>query len=134
MAQSARGELTGKALESLGEDFPILLYESLIEQYKAVDQPTATMGIINYIIERRLDGLYDRLEDLILSTRDVDLRRYGLVMMAAARDDELAARLLHMAKFARSESLPLFIEAVEICHLPAWDKALESLHRRTGSR
>ncbi len=134
MAQSARGELTGKALESLGENFPIPPYESLIEQYKAIDQPTATMGIINCIIERRIEALYDRLEDLILSTRDRDLRRYGLVMMAAARADELGERLLRMAKFARPEDAPLFMEAVELCHLPERDKAQESLQRRAGSR
>jgi len=130
MAQSARGELTGKALESLGEDFPLPLYERLIEQYQAIDQPTATMGIINCLIELRMEALYDRLEDVILSTRDLDLRRYGLVMMAAARDDDLGERLLHMAKIARRDDLPLFIEAVEVCHLPERDEALASLGRR----
>ena len=130
MAQTARGELTGKALESLGEDFPIPLYESLIEQYQAIDQPTATMGIINCLIERRMEALYNRLEDLILSTRDLDLRRYGLVMMAAARDDELGKRLLRLANVARRDDLPLFIEAVEVCHLPERDEALKRLRHR----
>ena len=132
MAQTARGELTGKALESLGADFPIRLYEDLIEQYQAIDQPTATMGIINCIIDGRLKALYGRLEDLILSTRDVDLRRYGLVMMAAAREDELGGRLLRLAKTARRQDLPLYIEAIEICHLPERDEALENLRRRLG--
>lgn len=132
MAQSARGELSGKALESLGDDFPLHLYEDLIELYQAIDQPTATMGIINWIIEGRKQALYERLEDVILSTRDADLRRYGLVMMAAARDDELGERLLGMAKVARRDNLPLFIEAVEICHLPERDEALEKLRSRSG--
>lgn len=132
MAQSGRGELTGVALESLGSDFPLSLYESLIEQYQAIDQPTATMGIINCIIEGRSEDLYDRLENVISSTRDADLRRYGLVMMAAARADELGERLLRLAKLARREDLPLFIEAVEICHLPARDEALADLRRRLG--
>ena len=130
MAQTARGELCGKALESLGDDFPLHLYEDLTEQYQAIDQPTATMGIINWIIEGRAEALYKRLEDVILSTRDADLRRYGLVMMAAARDDELGERLLRMAKLARREDLPLFIEAVEICHLPERDETLAALRRR----
>ena len=130
MAQSARGELTGKALESLSGDFPLHLYESLIEQYQAIDQPTASMGIINRIIEGRKQALYDRLEDVILSTRDADLRRYGLVMMAAARDDELGERLLRLAKTARKDDVPLFIEAVEICHLPAREETLARLRRR----
>ena len=132
MAQSARGELTGKALESLGDDFPLPLYQSLIAQYQAIDQPTATMGIINWIIDGRVDGLYERLEETILATRDVDLRRYGLVMMAAARDDELGERLLRMANVARADDLPLFIAAVEICHLPQREQALENLRRRLG--
>lgn len=130
MAQSGRGELTGRALESLGGDFPLPLYENLIEQYQAIDQPTATMGIVNWIVEGRKGALYDRLEALILATRDVDLRRYGLVMMAAARDDELGERLLRLAKLARRDDLPLFIEAVELCHLPAREETLASLGRR----
>ena len=130
MAQTARGELSGLALESLGDDFPLHLYEGLIEQYQAIDQPTASMGIINWIIERRAAALYEGLESVILSTRDADLRRYGLVMMAAARDDDLGERLLRLAKTARKDDLPLYIEAVEICHLPARDEALANLRRR----
>ena len=130
MARSQRGELTGKALESLGADFPPHLYEELIAQYQVLDQPTASMGIVNFIIEARAEALYDRLEEVILLTRDVDLRRYGLVMMAAARDDELGERLLAMAKLARSDDLPLFIDAVEICHLPEREEMLAALRRR----
>lgn len=70
MAQTKRGELTGKALESLGEDFPLSLYEGLIELYQSLDMPTASIGIINTIIENRLDELYDTLEDVILGTKD----------------------------------------------------------------
>lgn len=130
MAQSARGELTGLALESLGDDFPLHLYADLIDLYRTIDQPTATIGIINWLVETRSGALYDQLEDLILSTRDVDLRRYGLVMMAAARDEELGERLLRMARLSRTEDLPLFVEAVEICHLPARDEILAMLRRR----
>lgn len=134
MARTGRGELTGKALESLGDDFPVALYQDLIAQYQAIDQPTATMGIINWIIDGRVEAFYQRLEEVILATRDADLRRYGLVMMAAARVDELGGRLLQMAKTARREDLPLFIEAVEICHLPEREAALDQLRRRTGRR
>ena len=130
MAQTRRGELTGKALESLGADFPLPLYEALITQYQELDQPTASMGIINFIIEGRRDALYDRLEGLILATLDEDLRRYGLVMMAAAREDELSERLLRMARLARKDDLPLFIEALEICQHAERDAALTSLRKR----
>ena len=134
MARTGRGELTGKALESLGDDFPVALYQDLIDIYKAIDQPTASMGIINWIIDGRVDALYERLEELILATRDADLRRYGLVMMAAAREDDLGERLLQMAKRARTDDLPLFIEAVEICHVPARDETINLLRRRASSR
>jgi hypothetical protein len=130
MAQTARGELTGKALESLGDDFPPHLYEDLIGLYQAIDQPTASMGIINWIIDRRMQALYEPLESIISSTRDKDLRRNGLVMMAAARDDELGRRLLRLAKTARQEDVPLFIEAVELSHLPEREATLSALRRR----
>ena len=78
MAETGRGELTRrKALESLDHDFPIPLYQDLIAQYQAIDQPTATMGIINWIIDGRVEALYGRLAELILATRDTDLRRMG---------------------------------------------------------
>lgn len=134
MAQTGRGELTGKALESLGDGFPLSLYQDLIDIYKAIDQPTASMGIINWIIGGRVDALYERLEELILEARDADLRRYGLVMMAAARNDDLGERLLRLARRARADDLPLFIEAVGICHLPERDAALDQLRRRASSR
>ena len=73
------------------------------------------MGIINWVIERRAEALYDRLENVISDTTDVDLRRYRLVMMAVARKAELSERLLRMARLARMDDLPLFIEALEIC-------------------
>ena len=130
MARSGRGELTGKALESLGEDFPLHLYAQLIDLYQAIDQPTASMGIINWVIERRAEALYDRLENVISDTTDVDLRRYGLVMMAVARNVELSERLLRMARLARMDDLPLFIEALEICQHEERDVTLATLRRR----
>ncbi len=130
MARSGRGELTGKALESLGEDFPLNLYAQLIDLYQAIDQPTASMGIINWVIERRAEALYDRLENVISDTTDVDLRRYGLVMMAVARNAELSDRLLRMARLARMDDLPLFIEAIEICQHEERDVTLATLRRR----
>ena len=134
MARTGRGELTGKALESLGEDFPPRLYEQLIEKYQAIDQPTASMGIINWVIDRRAEELYDRLESVIMTSKDVDLRRYGLVMMAAARDDELSERLLRLARLASRENFPLLIEALEICQHQERDMTLAQLRRRAGSR
>ena len=136
MARSRRGDLTGKALESLGTDFPLHLYEDLMERYQALDQPTASMGIINFVSnyggDERVERLYDRLEALILAARDQDLRRYGLVMMAAARAEALSERLLRMARVARLGDVPLFIDALEICRHPGRGDALAGLRRRAG--
>lgn len=130
MAMTKRGELTGKAIESLGADFPLNLYAELIELYQALDMPTASIGIINHIIEGRIAVLYDDLCDVILSTKDFDLRRYGLVMLSASRDDDLTDRLLVMARLAKLADVPLFIEAVEVCNHPDRDTTLAQLKRR----
>ncbi|MCY4145202.1 MAG: hypothetical protein OXE95_01875 [Chloroflexi bacterium] len=130
MAQTGRGELVGKALESLGADFPAPLYAQLLTQYREIDQATASMGIINCVVAGRQAALYDQLEMLILQTRHVDLRRYGLVMMAAARDEALSERLLRMARVARREDVPLFIDALEICQHAGRDDLAASLRRR----
>jgi len=130
MAKTKRGELTAKAFESLGANFPLQFYRPLIETYQALDMPTASIGIINTIIENRFGALYDTLEDMILSTKDDDLRRYGLVMMSASRDDDLANRLLRLARFAKNNHVPLFIEAVEVCNHPDRDVTLAQLQKR----
>lgn len=127
MAQTGRGELVGKALESLGADFPVPLYGQLLAQYREIDQATASMGIINCVVESRQAALYDQLELLIIQTRHVDLRRYGLVMMAAARDDDLSERLLRMARVARLDDVSLFLEALEICQHDERDELLDLL-------
>ena len=132
MAQSGRGELTGKALESLGEDFPVPLYAGLMERYQALDQPTASLGIINRVISGNVKSLYDRLEGVIMDTAHVDLRRYGLVMLAASRDEELTERLMRLAGMARLADVTLFIEALEICRHPERDARLAQLRRRSA--
>ena len=130
MAQTGRGELTGKALESLGDDFPLDQYGKLIGRYQAIDQATATMGIINWLVEQRAEALYDQLEAVIMDTRDVDLRRYGLVMLAVSRDEELTERLLGMARIAKIDDVPLFVEAIEVCQHSQRDEILASLRKR----
>ncbi len=130
MAQTGRGELVGKALESLGADFPTPLYAQLLAQYHEIDQATASMGIINCVIESRQAALYDQLDMLIMQTQHVDLRRYGLVMMAVARDEALSERLLRMARVARLDDVPLFIEALEICQHDSRDELMDLLRRR----
>ena len=89
------------------------------------------MGIINFIIEGRAEALYDRLEDVILSTRDVDLRRYGLVMMAAARDDELGERLLrHGQAGAPGRPAALSLTPLKSATCRERDETLATIRRR----
>ncbi len=130
MARTGRGELVGKALESLGADFPAALYAQLLAQYREIDEATASMGLINCVINGRQAALYEPLQALIMQTRHVDLRRYGLVMMAAARDEALNERLLRLARLARLADVPLFIAALEIYPGAARDELLGSLRRR----
>ncbi len=130
MAQTKRGELAGKAVESLGSNFPQGLYESLIGMYQEIDQPTAIMGIINAIIDDRQFALYDQLENIILDTRDDDLRRYGLVMMSASRDSDLTERLLRLARLAKYDHIHLFIEAIEVCNHEDREHTLDQLRKR----
>lgn len=60
----------------------------------------------------------------------MDLRRYGLVLLAASRDDNLADRLLRMARLAKYDDVPLFVEAVEVCNHPDRDTTLDQLRKR----
>lgn len=130
MAQSRRAELTGKALESLGKNFPVSLYLQLIDLYQAIDNPVASMGIITYITSNRRSDLYDALENLIQETRDTDLRRFGLVTMSAERDDELTERLLRTARLCPLSDVPLYIEAIEVCAHHDRDDTLDMLQKR----
>lgn len=130
MAQTRRAELTAKALESLGKSFPVSLYLQLIDKYREIDVPLASMGIINYITSNRREDLYATLEDLIKDTYDMDLRRFGLVMMAAERDDRLADALIRMAHLCPLNDIPLYIEAIEVCNHRERDETLAGLKRR----
>jgi len=132
MARAGLGEVAGKALEALAPDFPVQLYIQLCRQYCRLDQPTASMGIINYICEQRRQELYEELVSLTMGTRHRDLRRYGLVMMAAARDEALSSRLIQLAGVASSADIPLFFDALEICQHPERESTLMQLRRRLG--
>ena len=59
-----------------------------------------------------------------MDTRDVDLRRYGLVMLAVSRDEELTERLLGIARIAKIDDVPLFVEAIEVCQHSQRDEIL----------
>ncbi|MBN1284169.1 MAG: hypothetical protein JXB47_02095 [Anaerolineae bacterium] len=117
--QEAKGEVVSQALESLGADFPPAVYAPLAERFAALDVPIVTSGIINHITRHRVTALYPLLRDLITETKHDDLHRYGVIMLAAARDDALTEMLYDLAKLSRPERIDGCIEAVELT--PATD-------------
>ena len=58
----ALDELVGRALESLGADFPPGLYRPLLEQFAVRDRALVSMGLATHIVESRAQSLYDGLE------------------------------------------------------------------------
>jgi hypothetical protein len=123
----AKGEVVGKALESLGRDFPSSLYIPLAQNYLELDVPIVTIGVINHIIENRVAGLYAMLENIISETRHWDLHRAAVISLAASRDETLWALLYRMAKFAPEKYVANFIEAVELTYGAERDVVLRLL-------
>lgn len=111
---SGHHETLGKALESLGPLFPVPLYTELVDLFGPRDRALVNMGLITHIVEQRITELYARLENLISSTRHDELHRYGVVMLAAARDDTLAALLFRLAQVSPPHRRANFIEALEL--------------------
>ncbi|MDD9955272.1 MAG: hypothetical protein OXP68_03525 [Anaerolineaceae bacterium] len=113
----ALDELVGRALESLGNDFPADLYRPLLEQFARRDRALVSMGLATHIIESRSESLYDALETILIKTRHDELHHYILVLLAGARDDELERRLLALAKLSPPRRRRNFLAALEL--LPA---------------
>lgn len=119
----ALDDLVGRALESLGRDFPPDLYRPLLEQFAPRDRALVSMGLATQIIESRAQSLYDALESMLTSTRHDDLHHYVVVLMAGARDAKLERRLLALARRSAPRHRRNFLAALEL--LPgAPDEAL----------
>lgn len=127
---SQRGEVVGKALEALGGDFPVSLYRGLAEHYIELDAPDSDAGIINYIVEHRVEALYDLVETIITETKHPDVHRFGVIALAAGRNPDLTERLYTLAKRAGRDQIADFVEAVELTNHADRDSLLESLHKR----
>ena len=126
----AKGEVVGKALESLGADFPLRLYQPLAEHFVALDVPIVSMGVVNYVIDNRIAALYSLLETLIENTNQYELHQFTLIMMAASRNEELTQMLYRLAKFATQKTLKHYIEAVDVSYSEERDAILGMLHKR----
>lgn len=107
-------ELVGRALESLGSDFPGDLYQALLEQLAKRDRALVSMGLATHIIESRAQPLYDALEAILTQTRHDDLHHYILVLLAGARDAELERRLLALARLSPPRRCKNFLAALEL--------------------
>lgn len=125
-----QNEVVGKALESLGEKFPVELYRPLTELFLPRDRAVVSMGIISHIIEHKVESLYPVVEQIIAQTRHDDLHHYGVVMLAASRDSDLIARLYALAKIAPKHRIENFVEAVELTPGEERDEILIFLRSR----
>jgi hypothetical protein len=125
-------EVVGKALESLGENFPVELYKSLTELFLPRDRAVVNMGIISHIVEHKVEPLYNIVEGIITQTRHDDLHHYGVVMLAASRDPDLIARLYALAKITPKHRIENFVEAVGLTPGEEKDDLLAFLKRKRG--
>ncbi|MBN1966210.1 MAG: hypothetical protein JW910_16300 [Anaerolineae bacterium] len=128
----ARGyhEVVGKALASLGADFDPDLYAALAEPLLALDAPVVSMGVVDHVVEGRVDALYPLLERLITRTKDADLHRYAVLALAAARHDPLTGLLYQLARRRPLRYLRDYLEAVELSAHPERDALLAQLRDR----
>jgi hypothetical protein len=128
--EQGKGEVVARAFESLGADFPPALYRAAAERFTGYDLPVVTSGIIDYIVQNRVNEFYPWLQDIIKGTKHPDLHRYGLIMMATARDETLRTALYTMAKMTPLKRIADYIEAVELTSGSERDELLASLRRR----
>ncbi len=123
-------EAVARAFESLGTDFPPAAYTDLAAPFIALDVPGVSAGIINYIIENRAGALFPLLQRILDDTRDDDLHYYGLVSLAASRDDNLTRLLYERASTCSRGDIRRYIEAVELTAHADREATLEMLEKR----
>jgi hypothetical protein len=128
--ERAMGEVVGKALESLGKDFPKALYRQVAQSFVSMDSPIVTSGVINTIIEYRIQEFYPWLEAMINETQHDTLHQYGLIMMASSRDDDLVNMLYRLAQDSPRHRVANFIEAIALTSHDDRDDLLMALKAR----
>jgi len=127
---SQKGEAVAQAFESLPANFPAELIVHAAGPFIEMEAAVILTGIINTVVERDDDALHDLLERIITSTHDLDLHRYGVIMMAASRKTPLVERLFRLARLAHRDYIANYIEAVELTAHPERDTLLDTLHKR----
>ncbi len=132
--EAGHNEIVGKGLESLGKDFPISLYTDLTEIFAKRDRALVNMGIISHIIDYRVKALYAKLEEIITTTRHDELHNYGVVMLAASRDETLKNLLFQLAKLGPERQIENFLEALALVPDEQAQVLSDSLKKRSSSR
>lgn len=112
--EAGLNEVVGKALESLGPDFPPALYAELTDLFAPRDRAVVSMGLMTHIVEHRVTSLYDRLEPIITGTRHDDLHHFAVILLAASRDNTLINLLFRLAKVSPPYRRASFIEALAL--------------------
>lgn len=112
--EAGLNEVVGRALESLGGDFPANLYAPLVELFLPRDRALVSMGIVSHIVENRVVSLYPAVEQIITGTRHHELHHYAVVLLAAARDEALTAMLYRLAKASPKHRVENFLAALEL--------------------
>lgn len=112
--EAGLNEVVGKALESLGADFPVNLYTPLIDLFAPRDRALVSMGILTHIVENKVESLYPAVQKIITDTRHHDLHNYAVVMLAASRDDTLTEMLYALAKISPQHRIENFVAALEL--------------------
>lgn len=129
-ARRGLGEVVGRAFELLGPDLPAPEFEALAAPLAVLDIPPASAGIITAVIERREPALYPFLNDLLDRTRHDDLVYFGLMALAAARDETLTALLYDRAARCSRSEVRHYLEAVELTAHPRREVVLAALEKR----
>jgi hypothetical protein len=125
-----QGEAVARAFESLPDDLPPAAFLHAAGPYVEKGYAVPCTGIINAAVKRDEEALHDLTEQLLTTTPDADLHRYGTVMLATSRKPELVERLLRLANLSPQAYLRNFREAVELTTHPRRDEVLKMLSKR----
>lgn len=130
--EQAKGEAVARAIEVLDERFPTSVFCSLADDVIQLNAPQSSSAVLENISVHHRETLYPLIEQVISHTRHDDLRRYAVIMLAASRDETQTTILFDLAKHAKQEHVPHFIEALELTLHPHKEEILSVLRRRAG--
>lgn len=130
-ARRGNAEVVGQAFEALGEEaVPAAAFEALARSFVALDVPAVSAGIINAIITRKDPALLPLLSRILDDTRHDDLLTFGLMALAAARDDDLTTLLYNRAARCSRGDVRRYLEAVELTAHRDREDVLAALEKR----